>query len=302
MAGETPAPHCFDYEHDYEHEHEKNWRTAPAAGRSAMFDALEILSEDEDLLALNKPAGISVLAERQGGECLWDRLREDCAARGKPRPLLVHRLDKATSGVLLVAYSTRAQRSLQRQLTLRQVHKAYLALTRGAPKPFDAMIDLPLRPGRKGRFRVAGLRETIALDPSHKPAVWRLGGPEAGGANTRRTKEISDAGGHPSQTHYRVVRRPPEAGTMVLLRPLTGRTHQLRVHLSWLGWPIVGDDVYGLSEGARTALRRQPDRAPLTLHCRKIAFREDWKPGQAPRHRVLRAPLPRWAAELLSLG
>jgi tRNA pseudouridine32 synthase/23S rRNA pseudouridine746 synthase/23S rRNA pseudouridine1911/1915/1917 synthase len=232
-----------------------------------------ILFEDADVLVVNKPAGISVLGERGGGPCLWDWLCEYCRAAGRGKPLPVHRLDKGTSGVLVVALSPRAQRSLTRQFTLRRVHKIYIGVVCGCPDPADAHIDLPLCPGRKGRYRVAGLRSAITVDTGLTPPTWRLpaDSPDLG------------KGFYPSQTHYRIVRRL-DGHCLVALHPRTGRTHQLRVHLSWLGWPLRGDGLYD---------KKAPGAdVRLALHCRKMAVLRDWAGEPSARWMVFRAPMP----------
>ena len=182
---------------------------------------LEIIHIDGNLAFVNKPPGISLLADRSGVPCLWDSLKSELG-----RPCLVHRLDKGTSGVLAVARNQATQSRLTRAFRDRSVRKIYLArVTGNLQVRGTGCIDLPLRPGRKSRYRVAGSRAGIVRSGD----VWRHPGAD---------------GGHPSRTRFRVLRRDPH-GTCLLLEPITGRTHQLRVHLSWIGHPVVGDNLYG---------------------------------------------------------
>lgn len=231
-----------------------------------------IIHQDEHLLVLDKPADVSLLADRSGSNCLWDELKEWAHEQNSGKPLQVHRLDKGTSGVLLVALSREAQSSLTKQLQDRTVTKVYTAITAGIPDPASARIDLPLKPGRKSRFRIAGPRDKIILDRQTSP-IWRL----------RPPADILSRDSFPAQTQYRVVERRGDRAR-VLLKPKTGRTHQLRVHLSWLGFPICGDHLYGKPNDPLQQAER------LMLHCRKMVVWCDWEKKQGPR--VFRSPVP----------
>ena len=124
-----------------------------------MTPEIDVLHRSDDLLVLNKPANISLLADRSGEPCYWDALKQ---ALGDRSPYLVHRLDKGTSGVLLVALTRSAQRELTRAFQRRAVRKFYVAWVVGALALTSThTIDLPLKRGRKSRFRVAGPREQI---------------------------------------------------------------------------------------------------------------------------------------------
>lgn len=192
---------------------------------------------------LAKPAGVSLLADRTEAACLWDQLPERLGGK----PYLVHRLDKGTSGVLLVALDQRSQSTLTRAFNRRSVRKYYLAWVVGRIEgPATRTIDLPLRPGRKSRYRVAGQRSAIR----QTAAGWTLEGPP-------------DPQGHPSSTRMRVL-VSGTARSLVLLQPLTGRTHQLRVHLAWIGHPILGDHLYGRPGAPEQAAGR------LQLHCHRL--------------------------------
>jgi len=222
--------------------------TAQSAAR------IDILSRDENLIALAKPSGLSVLRDRSGMACLWDQLPELIGGK----PYQVHRIDKGTSGVLLVARNAQAQKSLTRSFQNRSVRKFYLAWVTGRFRT-GGVIDLPLRRGRKSRFRVAGQREDIRFNKG----VWHLNGAPA-------------ADGLSSSTRVRPL-LTQDGQTLLLLQPLTGRTHQLRVHLSWIGHPILGDELYGRpADPAQQAGR-------LLLHCHRLIV-----PGWG----VYTAPLP----------
>jgi tRNA pseudouridine32 synthase/23S rRNA pseudouridine746 synthase/23S rRNA pseudouridine1911/1915/1917 synthase len=203
---------------------------------------IEVIYQDADVMVLHKPSGISLLADRSGAPCLWEALPE--LLNGKP--YLVHRLDKPTSGVLLIARHPASQRRLTRAFQKRQIRKFYLAWVRGNPPPVGT-IDLPLRKGRKSRYRVAGNRANIELEQS----VWHLQEPQ----------ETVD--GHDSLTRLRCLIAGADR-SLVLLQPRTGRTHQLRVHLAWIGHPILGDQLYGDPHSPEQLAPR------LQLHCHRL--------------------------------
>ncbi|HEY5647530.1 MAG TPA: RNA pseudouridine synthase [Pseudomonadales bacterium] len=182
---------------------------------------IDILFQSDELAVINKPADVSLLADRSGAACLWDGL----ADRLGRKPYLVHRLDKPTSGVLIVALTEAAQKRLTRQFQARQVRKYYLAWVTGSTPPHGT-IDLPLKKGRKSRYRIAGARADII----EQAGRWTLGGPADDG--------------FPSLTRFRTLQRQ-SGRSLLLLAPRTGRTHQLRVHLTWIGHPILGDRLYG---------------------------------------------------------
>jgi tRNA pseudouridine32 synthase/23S rRNA pseudouridine746 synthase len=190
---------------------------------------------DDALLVLDKPAGLLCVPGR--GEDKQDCLSARVQAQ-YPDALIVHRLDMATSGLLLMARGLAAQQILSLAFAGRRVHKQYTAVVRGlVAETTDAsngwnLIDLP-----------------IAAD-------W-----------PRRPLRIIDAAlGKPSQTRWRIESRNSAAGTTrLLLEPLTGRTHQLRVHLRALGHPILGDALYGADMP-----QAQPGR--LQLHASELGF------------------------------
>ena len=202
----------------------------------------EIIYRDACLAVLNKPADLSLLADRSGQACLWDQLPDILGLK----PYLVHRLDKPTSGALAIALDIATQRTLTRAFQSRQVGKYYLAWVLGDPGS-RGTIDLPLRKGRKSRYRVAGPRESITRSGDH----WSIG--------------TADGEGKESFTRYRRL-RTGDGRSLLLLAPRTGRTHQLRVHLSWIGHPIVGDRLYGRPDDPA----QQGER--LYLHSHRIVL------------------------------
>ena len=200
---------------------------------------LDVVFDDGSLLVINKPSGVSVLDDRTGAPCLLPELK---AAYTRPR--LVHRLDKGTSGILLVALDRPTQRDLSRAFSARTVRKHYVAVICGhLPAGRTLSIDLPLRQGRKSRYRVAGLREEI------RP--------------TREGWTIDAEGGHASMTRVRTIVRGQKR-TLVAVQPITGRSHQIRVHLSWIGHAVAGDHLYG----APTSKEQTHPR--LALHCHRV--------------------------------
>ncbi len=193
--------------------------------------SLVILYEDERLLAVAKPAGLVVHpAYKHPDGTLTDAVFARQRASGGERPWLLHRLDRDTTGVVLFAKTENARRSLVRQIERRSIQKTYLAIVAGSLAPTDGLIDAPL-----------------ARDP----------------ADRRRVIVTPD--GQPATTRYRVL-ASGEHVSLVLAEPLTGRTHQIRAHLTSLGAPLLGDALYAAGEPPR-------DNAPRAmLHAWQLRF------------------------------
>lgn len=209
---------------------------------------LNILFEDEDLLVINKQAGLAVhpgAGQREG--TLVNALLSHCATLsgigGKERPGIVHRLDKETSGCLVVAKNDRAHQELSKQFAARTVEKIYLALVAG-----------------KLRKPAGTIEENIGRHPVH-----------------RQRMQVTSLRGRTAKTDYRVIRASDEA-SLIECRLHTGRTHQVRVHLHHLGHPILGDKLY--------APRLAKNFSRQMLHAWKLAFQHprtgEWKYFEAP--------------------
>jgi 23S rRNA pseudouridine1911/1915/1917 synthase len=196
---------------------------------------LRIVYEDEDLLVVDKPAGLAVHpSPGHGSHTLVNAVLAHCpdlsGVGGERRPGIVHRLDKDTSGLIIVAKHDAAHLSLSRQLKERRVEKTYIALVEGRIEPPEGVIDAP-----------------IARDPRHR----------------KRMSVVE--GGREARTRYRLLREV-DGRSLLEVRPESGRTHQIRVHLAALGHPLFGDPVYGRA-GTTAPVGRQ------FLHAQRLAFR-----------------------------
>ena len=191
-----------------------------------------ILFEDRDVLVLNKPYGLAV----QGGSGTTrhvDGMLAALADRKGERPLLVHRLDRDTAGVLLVARSRRIAADLGALFRSRQTLKLYWALVLGVPKPAQGRISLFLAKGaRMGDDRSAP-RDRAARDSAQADQ------------ERMRIARHGEADAQHSLTYYATVDRSPPRLAWLSMKPITGRTHQLRAHAEAIGHPIVGDPKYG---------------------------------------------------------
>ncbi|MDQ3405289.1 MAG: RNA pseudouridine synthase [Actinomycetota bacterium] len=208
------------------------------------------LREDDASLVLNKPAGISVMGERHETD-----LVELAAAAGE-QLYPAHRIDKVTSGVVLFAKDLPSHGDLTRQFNKRTVDKAYLAITRSTGLPAEGVIDLPLSVGRKSRVRIAAPREHITLDET--TGLWSVAPEDV----------LANAKSYPSITRYTRL-WADDQHTLLMLRPVTGRRHQIRVHLAWTGHPIDGDPLFDKTTTTRTC-----------LHAWRLAFDAEWLGGQ----------------------
>lgn len=186
-----------------------------------------VLHADRQILLVDKPAGLLSVPGRgeDRADCLINRLRISY-----PSVLLVHRLDLDTSGVMVFALTSKAQRDLGRQFEARRTVKTYLARLAGHLTPAEGRVDLPL-----------------TVDWPNRPR-----------------QHVNHDTGRPAQTDWRVLDHAPDGTTRVELTPLTGRSHQLRVHMRELGHPILGDTLY--AEGVARAYPR------LMLHAHRLSF------------------------------
>jgi len=205
-----------------------------------------VLYVDDQLLVIDKPAGIALVGERTDTD-LMQQARE---AGDFVMP--AHRIDKVTSGVVLLARDQSTHAILTRQFNDRSVIKDYLAIVRGTGLTPEGEIDLPLSVGRKSRVRIAADRDAIIEDP---PGHFTV---PAG-------RVFDHVRIYPAQTSYRRLAESSEH-TILQLRPHTGRRHQLRVQLAWIGHPIEGDPLFAKKPGGRTRLhaRRLTFDHPLT--------------------------------------
>jgi 23S rRNA pseudouridine1911/1915/1917 synthase len=223
---------------------------------------LTIVYEDAHLIVVDKPAGLPVHpGPGHSGHTLVNALLAHCpdlpGVGGVQRPGIVHRLDKDTSGLIVAAKDDRSHNALSAALKAREVHKTYLALVEGRLDPKEALIDAP-----------------IGRDP-----------------NNRRRMMVS-ASGREALTAYKVIEEFP-GYTLAEGSPITGRTHQIRVHLASLGHPVAGDPIYGHSS---------PIAPRLFLHAWKLGFRHpitgEEMAFEAPLAADLGAVLDFWATQL----
>ncbi|HSX18077.1 MAG TPA: RluA family pseudouridine synthase [Candidatus Saccharimonadales bacterium] len=195
---------------------------------------LPIIYEDDDVMVIDKPAGLlthskgALNLEPTVASFLKKRLNDESLTGN--RAGIIHRLDRATSGLIIGAKNSKALAYWQKQFSTRKVKKTYVAIVEGVPKPSAAIIDAP-----------------IARNPK-KPQTFHV-----------------NPLGKPAQTQYRLIQSINKAGkkfSLLELEPLTGRTHQLRVHLAYIGHPIIGDAVYGHSD---TAMLLHAQKLELTF-------------------------------------
>lgn len=221
---------------------------------------LEIVYEDDNLMVVNKPAGMVVhpAAGHGSGTLVHAALAhapELEGVGGEQRPGVVHRLDKETSGLIVLAKNDRAHRWLQDQFRLRKVQKIYLALVDGAPPTPSGRVEAP-----------------VGRDPSHR----------------KKMAVVPIARGREAVSEYHTVKKYPNH-TLLEVHPLTGRTHQIRLHMAFLGCPITGDTLYG---------HRHPS-LPINrhfLHAHRLTIQ---LPGEK-QPRAFEAPLPIELATVLN--
>lgn len=204
---------------------------------------MPIIYEDDDVIVINKPAGIlthskgAINIEATVASFIQPKLADKNLIGN--RAGIVHRLDRGTSGVIVTARTEDALKWLQRQFSTRKSIKTYLAIVQGTPDPAEAIIDAPIERNPK------------------RPQSFQVG-----------------SSGRPAKTHYKVLKELTNT-SIIELHPYTGRTHQLRVHLKYIGHPIVGDHVYG----------REAEN--LLLHAKSLELTLP-----SGRRMVFKAPLP----------
>ncbi|NRQ41948.1 RluA family pseudouridine synthase [Rheinheimera sp. YQF-2] len=189
---------------------------------------LDILYQDKDLIVLNKPAGLLTNPGRGAhlADCLLSRVQQQY-----PQALLVHRLDLATSGIVVMALRRKAEAALKQQFAERIVSKRYLALVWGTLMPTEGVVDVPL-----------------LADSSNPPK-----------------QKVCYQGGKTAVTHFKLLQQLTDRA-LVELKPITGRSHQLRMHMLHLGHPILGDSFYATPQALAAAPRLMLHAAGLELN------------------------------------
>lgn len=226
-----------------------------ARPEDAAFIKSLVIYDDGDIIALNKPSGLAT----QGGMNIGRHVDGLLAHLGDPgnRPKLAHRLDRDTSGILLVARSREMAMKLGRAFEGKTIRKYYWALVAPAPEMNDGTIDAPLIKG-DGPYN----KDMMVVDPEN---------------------------GKFSRTEFRVVERAAKKAAFVMFWPRTGRTHQLRVHAQAAGFPIIGDPKYGDVEGSQMMIDALGLAPRLHLHAARIIMPY---PGRPRDVLDIQAPLP----------
>lgn len=224
---------------------------------------VEVIYEDTDIIVVNKPKGMVVHPGNGNPDgTLVNSLMSICKETlsgigGEVRPGIVHRIDKDTSGILVVAKNDKAHINLSEQIKNHEVQKTYIAMVRGIVKENEATINMPIGRSTKDRKKMAV---------------------------TKKGKEAI--------THFKVIKRYPEHNcTLLEVKIETGRTHQIRVHLSQIGYPIIGDTVY--SNG-----KNEWDIEGQCLHAKSLTFRHP----TTGKEMYLEAELPQYFQVIIGDG
>jgi 23S rRNA pseudouridine1911/1915/1917 synthase len=234
----------------------------PSSAEEASLPPLEVLYEDAELLVINKPVGVQAhpVGTEQSSTLVnalaAHVLNHSAPSKELTRPMLLHRLDRDTSGVLVVAKTPHAARTLSKDFQERRVTKRYLALVHGVMQHDSGEIDAPIGESKRERPH------------------WR----------------VSERGS-PAQTRFAVKERFA-AHTLVELEPLTGRTHQLRIHAAHIGHPIVGDRIY---KGEARRLNDDVRAKHQLLHAHSLTLRHP----ATGREMTFTAPLPKAMRDVL---
>ena len=221
---------------------------------------IEIIYEDDNIIVVNKPKGLVVHpANGNPDGTLVNAIMAICkdslsGIGGKIRPGIVHRLDKDTSGILIVEKNDKAHINLSEQIKEHEVQKIYIALVRGIIKENEATINMPIG-------RSTSDRKKMAVTNKGKEAI----------------------------THFKVLKRYPEHNvTLIEIKIETGRTHQIRVHLAWIGYPVIGDEVYSSGKN-EWGIKGQ------ALHAKSLKF----KHPITEKEMFLEAKLPNYFEKVL---
>lgn len=209
----------------------------------ANFDIkIKVIFENDEYLVIDKPAGLLVQPttyqkENTLVEWLMDKYPEIGNIGQQDRPGIVHRLDKDVSGLMVIAKTQDSHQNLVEQFKNSRVKKEYLAVVHGSPSPQKGTIDLPIGRTKKGKLVAIKYRKGVKLE---KPAV----------------------------TEYEIVKSLNDF-TLLRVKPLTGRTHQIRIHLREIGCPIVGDQEHGIKN---KELKIKNDSTRIFLHASYLGF------------------------------
>ena len=220
---------------------------------------LEVLYEDNDIIVINKPKGMVVHpANGNPDGTLVNAIMAKCkdslsGIGGEIRPGIVHRLDKDTSGAIIVAKNDKAHIKLSDDLKNHKIQKTYIALVRGIIKENEATINMPIGRSKQDRKK-------MAVDKNGKEAI----------------------------THFKVLKRYNEKYTLLEINIETGRTHQIRVHLSHIGYPIIGDDTYSNGKNEWGVIGQ-------CLHAKSLKF----KHPITGREMLIEAELPEYFQKIL---
>ena len=242
------------------------------SNNNATWDSFKLnylIYEDKFCFAINKPVGISVIGEQLGTNIV------SIAAAAGETIFPVHRIDKVTSGVVLFAKDLPSHGNLTRQFAKRTVIKRYLALVHPGGLPTEGTIDLALSIGRKNRVRIAADRDDIVRSEN----TWSTHG---------NNLEFNNKKVYPSVTKFKTI-LDTEKYALIMATPQTGRRHQIRTHLAWIGHPILGDPLYPRHDKGPYSVKR------TSLHSWMLEFESASLSGESIQ--IVAPPNPEiWSA------